>query len=98
MDIIQPRPTHIIYQCAKFGDDRASFNVIVDERERERERIYSQPIHLTTYNGCGYPYSQTGCLPMGPYKTKINKTIHYIHIMQQYYAPVHIWMPDWQLE
>ena len=31
MDIIQPRPTHIIYQCAKIGDDRASFNVIVDE-------------------------------------------------------------------
>ena len=31
MAIIQPRPTHIIYQFATFGDDRASFNVIVDE-------------------------------------------------------------------
>ena len=23
-------PTHILYQCAKFGDDRTSFNVIFD--------------------------------------------------------------------
>ena len=30
MAVIQPRPTHIIYQCAKFGDDRTSFNVIFD--------------------------------------------------------------------
>ena len=22
MAVIQPRPTHILYQCAKFGDDR----------------------------------------------------------------------------
>ena len=28
MAVIQPRPTHIIYQCDKFGDDRTSFNVI----------------------------------------------------------------------
>ena len=28
MAVIQPRPTHIIYQCAKFGDDLTSFNVI----------------------------------------------------------------------
>ena len=28
MAVIQPRPTHIIYQCAKFGDDWTSFNVI----------------------------------------------------------------------
>ena len=28
MAVIQPRPTHILYQCAKFGDDRMSFNVI----------------------------------------------------------------------
>ena len=28
--VIQSRPTHILYQCAKFGDDRASFNVIFD--------------------------------------------------------------------
>ena len=27
MAVIQPRPTHILYQCAKFGDDRTSFNV-----------------------------------------------------------------------
>ena len=26
----KPRPTHIIYQCAKCGDDRTSFNVICD--------------------------------------------------------------------
>ena len=24
MAVIQPRPTHILYQCAKFGDDRKS--------------------------------------------------------------------------
>ena len=30
MAVIQPRPTHILYQCAKFGDDRTSFNVIFD--------------------------------------------------------------------
>ena len=30
MAVIQPGPTHILYQCAKFGDDRTSFNVIFD--------------------------------------------------------------------
>ena len=30
MAVIQPHPTHILYQCAKFGDDRTSFNVIFD--------------------------------------------------------------------
>ena len=30
MAVIEPRPTHILYQCAKFGDDRTSFNVIFD--------------------------------------------------------------------
>ena len=25
MAVIQPRPTHILYQCAKFGDNRTSF-------------------------------------------------------------------------
>ena len=30
MAVIQPRPTHILYQCAKFGDDRTSFNVMFD--------------------------------------------------------------------
>ena len=30
MAVILPRPTHILYQCAKFGDDRTSFNVIFD--------------------------------------------------------------------
>ena len=30
MAVIQPRPTHILYQCAKFGDDRTSFNVIFE--------------------------------------------------------------------
>ena len=24
------RPTHILHQCAKFGDDRTSFNLICD--------------------------------------------------------------------
>ena len=28
MAVIQPRPTHMLYQCAKFGDDWTSFNVI----------------------------------------------------------------------
>ena len=28
MAVIQPRPTPILYQCANFGDDRTSFNVI----------------------------------------------------------------------
>ena len=30
MAVIQPRPTRILYQCAKLCDDRASFNVIFD--------------------------------------------------------------------
>ena len=30
MAVLQPRPTHILYQCAKCGDDRTSFNVICD--------------------------------------------------------------------
>ena len=30
MAAIQPRPTHMLYQCAKCGDDRTSFNVICD--------------------------------------------------------------------
>ena len=30
MAVIQPRPTHILYKCAKCGDDRTSFNVIFD--------------------------------------------------------------------
>ena len=30
MTIIHPRPTHILYQCTKFGNDRMSFNVICD--------------------------------------------------------------------
>ena len=30
MAVKQPRPTRIIYQCAKFGDDRLSFNVMCD--------------------------------------------------------------------
>ena len=30
MAVIQPRPTHILYQCAQFGDDRTSCNVIFD--------------------------------------------------------------------
>ena len=29
MVVMQPHPTHILYQCAKFGDDRTSFNVIL---------------------------------------------------------------------
>ena len=30
MVVTQPRPTHILYQFAKFGDNRTSFNVIFD--------------------------------------------------------------------
>ena len=30
MAVIQARSTHILYQCANFGDDRTSFNVIFD--------------------------------------------------------------------
>ena len=30
MAVIQPRSTYITYQCTKFGDDRALFNVIFD--------------------------------------------------------------------
>ena len=30
MAVIQPRPILILYQCAKCGDDRTSFNVICD--------------------------------------------------------------------
>ena len=28
---MQPHFIHIFYQCAKFGDDRTSFNVIFDQ-------------------------------------------------------------------
>ena len=42
----------------------------INDWEREEKEIYSQPIHLTTYNGCGYQYSQPGCLPVGPYITQ----------------------------
>ena len=28
--VVQPRPTHIPYQCANFGDHRALFNIIFD--------------------------------------------------------------------
>ena len=30
MAAIQPRPTHILYQCTKYGDNRTSFNIIYD--------------------------------------------------------------------
>ena len=30
MAVIQPRPTYILYECAKCGDDRTSFSVICD--------------------------------------------------------------------
>ena len=30
MAVIQPRPTPILYQCAKCGDDWMLFNVICD--------------------------------------------------------------------
>ena len=30
MAVVQPRPTHILYQGAKFGDNLKSFNVIFD--------------------------------------------------------------------
>ena len=30
MAVLQPRHTHNRYQCAKFSDDRTSFNVIFD--------------------------------------------------------------------
>ena len=30
MAVTQPRPTHIPHKCAKFGDDRALFNVIFE--------------------------------------------------------------------
>ena len=29
--VTQPRPTHIPYQCAKFVDDGALFNVILNK-------------------------------------------------------------------
>ena len=30
MAVIHTRPTHILYQCAKCGDDHTSFDVIYD--------------------------------------------------------------------
>ena len=41
MAVIQPRPTHILYECAKFGDDRTSFNVIFDVRDVNMKKAYS---------------------------------------------------------
>ena len=33
MAVTQPRPTHFLYECAKFGDDRTSFNVMFYVRD-----------------------------------------------------------------
>ena len=46
MAVIQPRPTHILYQCAKFGDDRTSFNVIF---LRVRRLTCKRPIPIFWY-------------------------------------------------
>ena len=41
MAVIQPPPTHIIYQCAKFGDYRTSFNVICDVCDVTCKKAYT---------------------------------------------------------
>ena len=41
MAVIQPRPTHILYECAKFGDDRTSFNVIFDVHDVNMKKAYT---------------------------------------------------------
>ena len=41
MAVIQSRPTHILYQCAKFGDDRTSFNVIFDVCDFNMYKAYT---------------------------------------------------------
>ena len=41
MAVIQPRPTHILYQCAKFGNDRTSFNVIFDVTGMWRGEVFA---------------------------------------------------------
>ena len=41
MAVIQPRLTHILYECAKFGDDRTSFNVIFDVRDVNMKKAYT---------------------------------------------------------
>ena len=46
MAVIQPRPTHILYQCAKFGDDWTSFNVIF---EVVRRLTCKRPIPIFWY-------------------------------------------------
>ena len=46
MAVIQPRPTRILYQRAKFGDDRASFNVIFDACDVENVKVYT---HFSLY-------------------------------------------------
>ena len=39
MAVIQPRPAHILYQCAKFGDNRTSFNVIDFDRSKVKVTV-----------------------------------------------------------
>ena len=48
MAVIQDRPTHIHYQCAKFGDDRTPFNVICDVCD---VLTCKRPIHIFRYFG-----------------------------------------------
>ena len=51
MAVIQPRRTHILYQCAKFGDDRTSFNVIFYVCVRHVKAYTSLPIPIFRYFG-----------------------------------------------
>ena len=48
MAVIQPRPTHILYQCAKFGDDWTSFNVRFDVVRRLTCKM-PIPIHILIF-------------------------------------------------
>ena len=56
MAVIQSRPNHILYQCAKCGDDRTSFNVICDvcennSREQRNDVTKRKKIEILDFNG-----------------------------------------------
>ena len=50
---MQSRPTHILYQCAKFGDDWMSFNVICDVCDVEHVKDIYPYFDISVSQTCG---------------------------------------------
>ena len=55
MAVIQPRSTYILYQCAKCGDDRTSFNVICDVCNCNELGVMGSGVNLTQNMNRHYP-------------------------------------------